>query len=122
MYNVAFVEDDKCVAQKGCRLCIMYCPEADCIKLDTRKMKAYVVVEAQGKAQPLPAWRALWGKPGDRQPHVLELPWSPKTPFNLEQPRLERLALPREIRARFSGEVPGADMVGLGILKKLPPP
>ena len=45
MYNVAFVEDDKCVAQKGCRLCIMYCPEADCIKLDTRKMKAYVVVE-----------------------------------------------------------------------------
>jgi Pyruvate/2-oxoacid:ferredoxin oxidoreductase delta subunit len=23
----------------------MYCPEADCIKLDTRKMKAYVVVE-----------------------------------------------------------------------------
>jgi serine/threonine-protein kinase len=86
------------------------------------RLKAYVVVEAQGKAQPLPAWRALWGKPGDRQPHVLELPWSPKTPFNLEQPRLERLALPREIRARFSGEVPGADMVGLGILKKLPPP
>lgn len=44
MYNVAFVEDEKCVAQKGCRLCIMYCPEADCIKLDTTKMKAYVVV------------------------------------------------------------------------------
>ncbi len=42
MYNVAFVEDDKCVAQKGCRLCIMYCPEADCIKLDSQKMKAYV--------------------------------------------------------------------------------
>ena len=44
MYNVAYVEDESCVAQKGCRLCIMYCPEADCIKLDTVKMKAYVVV------------------------------------------------------------------------------
>ena len=44
MYNVAYVEDEKCVAQKGCRLCIMYCPEADCIRLDTTKMKAYVVV------------------------------------------------------------------------------
>jgi len=44
MYNVAYVEDESCVAQKGCRLCIMYCPEADCIKLDTTKMKAYVVV------------------------------------------------------------------------------
>ncbi len=45
MYNVAFVEDDKCVAEKGCRLCIMYCPEADCIRLDTRKVKAFVVVD-----------------------------------------------------------------------------
>ena len=45
MYNVAFVEDDKCVANKGCRLCIMYCPEADCIVMDTRKMKAYVVID-----------------------------------------------------------------------------
>jgi pyruvate ferredoxin oxidoreductase delta subunit len=43
MYNVAYVHDDKCVAEKGCRLCIMYCPEADCIRLDTKKMKAYVV-------------------------------------------------------------------------------
>jgi len=43
MYNVAYVHDEKCVAEKGCRLCIMYCPEADCIRLDTKKMKAYVV-------------------------------------------------------------------------------
>lgn len=45
MYNVAYVENEKCVAQKGCRLCIMYCPEADCVLLDTRKMKAIVIVE-----------------------------------------------------------------------------
>lgn len=45
MYNVAYVQDDKCVAEKGCRLCLMYCPEADCIRLDTRKMKAYVVID-----------------------------------------------------------------------------
>lgn len=45
MYNVAWVEDEKCIAQKGCRLCIMYCPESDCIKLDTKKMKAYVITD-----------------------------------------------------------------------------
>ncbi|HEY5648982.1 MAG TPA: pyruvate ferredoxin oxidoreductase [Nitrospiria bacterium] len=45
MYNVAYIVDDKCVAQKGCRLCIMYCPEPDCISLDTRKMKAKVVID-----------------------------------------------------------------------------
>jgi len=45
MYNVAFVEDEKCVADKGCRLCILYCPEADCIRLDTKKMKAFVVID-----------------------------------------------------------------------------
>jgi len=44
VYNVAYVHDDKCVAEKGCRLCIMYCPEADCIMLDTEKMKAKVVI------------------------------------------------------------------------------
>ncbi|CCQ91927.1 Pyruvate:ferredoxin oxidoreductase, epsilon subunit [Nitrospina gracilis 3/211] len=43
MYNVAYVHDDKCIAEKGCRLCIMYCPEADCIKLNTEKMKAEVI-------------------------------------------------------------------------------
>ena len=45
MYNVAHIVDDKCVAQKGCRLCIMYCPEPDCINLDTRKMKAVVFID-----------------------------------------------------------------------------
>jgi pyruvate ferredoxin oxidoreductase delta subunit len=43
MYNVAYVKDEACIAEKGCRLCIMYCPEADCIRLDTIKMKAYVI-------------------------------------------------------------------------------
>ncbi len=45
MYNVAWVTDDKCVAEKGCRLCIMYCPEADTVMLDQTTMKAYVVVD-----------------------------------------------------------------------------
>lgn len=45
MYNVAFVDDDKCIAEKGCRLCIMYCPEADTILMDQVKNKAYVVVD-----------------------------------------------------------------------------
>lgn len=44
MYNVAYVHNDKCVAEKGCRLCIMYCPEADCIMLNAETMKAEVVI------------------------------------------------------------------------------
>lgn len=42
MYNVAQVLDEKCVAKKGCRLCIMYCPEANCLDLNTVKMVAEV--------------------------------------------------------------------------------
>ena len=34
MYNIAQVTAEKCVAKKGCRLCIMYCPEANCLDLD----------------------------------------------------------------------------------------
>ena len=45
MYNVAYVDNDKCVAEKGCRLCIMYCPEADCVRFDTRENKAFVVID-----------------------------------------------------------------------------
>ncbi|MEE9258991.1 MAG: 4Fe-4S dicluster-binding protein [Nitrospinaceae bacterium] len=45
MYNIAFVHNDKCIAEKGCRLCIMYCPEADTIMLDQKTMKAVVIVE-----------------------------------------------------------------------------
>jgi len=44
VYNVAYVDDDKCIAEKGCRLCIMYCPEADTIMLDPEKQKAVVVL------------------------------------------------------------------------------
>lgn len=43
MYNVAFVHEEKCIAEKGCRLCIMYCPEADTILLDQEAVKAKVV-------------------------------------------------------------------------------
>jgi len=42
MYNVALVDEEKCVAKKGCRLCIMYCPESNCLDLNTEKMVAEV--------------------------------------------------------------------------------
>lgn len=45
MYNVAQVTDEKCVAKKGCRLCIMYCPEANCLDLNPEKMVAEVHIE-----------------------------------------------------------------------------
>ena len=44
MYNVAYVDESKCIAEKGCRLCIMYCPEADTIMLDAKKQKATVIL------------------------------------------------------------------------------
>ena len=45
MYNIALVHNDKCIAEKGCRLCIMYCPEADTVMLDQKTMKAIVIVD-----------------------------------------------------------------------------
>jgi len=45
MYNVAQVIDEKCTAKKGCRLCIMYCPEANCLDLNVSKMVAEVTIE-----------------------------------------------------------------------------
>ena len=45
MYNVAFVDENKCIAEKGCRLCIMYCPEADCIMLNADTKKAFVIID-----------------------------------------------------------------------------
>ena len=45
MYNVAQVTDEKCVAKKGCRLCIMYCPEANCLDLNSDKMVAEVYID-----------------------------------------------------------------------------
>jgi pyruvate ferredoxin oxidoreductase delta subunit len=45
MYNVAQVIDDKCVAKKGCRLCIMYCPEANTLDLNSDKMVAEVRID-----------------------------------------------------------------------------
>jgi len=44
MYNIAQVIDEKCVAKKGCRLCIMYCPEANCLDLNVTKMVAEVMI------------------------------------------------------------------------------
>jgi len=45
MYNVAQVIYEKCTAKKGCRLCIMYCPEANCLDLNVNKMVAEVVID-----------------------------------------------------------------------------
>ena len=44
MYNVAQVTDEKCVAKKGCRLCIMYCPEANTLDLNVEKLVAEVFI------------------------------------------------------------------------------
>ena len=43
MYNIAWVDNDKCIADKGCRLCIMYCPEADTVMMDESTNKAIVI-------------------------------------------------------------------------------
>ena len=37
MYYVAEINEEACVANKGCRLCIMYCPEANCIMMNDEK-------------------------------------------------------------------------------------
>jgi pyruvate ferredoxin oxidoreductase delta subunit len=51
MYAVAEVIEENCVANKGCRLCIMYCPEADTILLNQKdpQKKVAMVVEQRCK-------------------------------------------------------------------------
>ncbi len=48
MYNVAHVDESKCTAEKGCRLCIMYCPESDCIILNENKKATIVLDRCKG--------------------------------------------------------------------------
>ncbi len=43
MYSIAIIDADKCTAEKGCRLCIMFCPEPDTILFDPITKKAVVV-------------------------------------------------------------------------------
>jgi serine/threonine protein kinase len=88
-----------------------------------QRLHAYAVpAEKESPAQPLQAWTRLWGTPGERQPHVLDLPAMAKIAFSLEHPRADRLGLPREVRARFGEAVPGADLARLGLLRRLPGP
>ena len=88
-----------------------------------RRLHAYAVAaEGPDEAQPLATWTQLWGTPGEQQPHVLDMPATPQTTFSVEVPRPERLALPPEMQARFGASAPGADLAGLGLLRKLPGP
>ena len=43
MYAVARVKDEDCTAEKGCRLCILYCPEPDTIIYNAEKKVAEVI-------------------------------------------------------------------------------
>jgi pyruvate ferredoxin oxidoreductase delta subunit len=48
MYAVAAIIEEACIAGKGCRLCMVYCPEADTITYDPVR-KVAVVNEARCK-------------------------------------------------------------------------
>ena len=48
MYAVATVNETDCIAGKGCRLCMTYCPEANTINYDPVR-KVAVVNEARCK-------------------------------------------------------------------------
>lgn len=43
MYAVARVKDEDCTAEKGCRLCILICPEPDTIIFNAEKKVAEVI-------------------------------------------------------------------------------
>jgi hypothetical protein len=67
-------------------------------------------------AQPESLWTRLWGPAGERRPFVRE--WPSYRSFDLDNPKLERLALPPTIRQQIKGRPPGADIEQLGLLKK----
>jgi len=45
MYAIAKVKEEDCTAEKGCRLCIIACPEPDTIMYDAKKGVAVVIVD-----------------------------------------------------------------------------
>jgi hypothetical protein len=84
-----------------------------------QRLHAFAVREDGLEEVPtLKDWTRLWGTPGEQQPVMLEWPAGAKTTFSMEIPRPERLALPPEAGPRFGASVPGADLVGLGLLRK----
>ncbi len=68
--------------------------------------------------QSLADWLALWGRTGEQDALAVDPGPPVKTPFNVDAPQLERLALPREVRPEPGNAPPGADLGRLGLLKK----
>ncbi len=84
-----------------------------------RRLDSFATVAAQ----PTPGkllysdWLALWGRTGEQDAQVVE-PAAAKTPFNVDAPQLERLALPRTFRPEPGNPPPGADLLRLGLKRK----
>jgi hypothetical protein len=85
-----------------------------------RRLESYHALAgpAAGTKQTLTDWEQLWGRAGEQDALTVEPGPAKKATVDVDDPQLERLALPANVRAAPGNPLPGADLVRLGVLKK----
>lgn len=83
---------------------------------DHKKLQGYYAT-GETQKQPFKDWIKLWGSSGE-QDFVLADPAKAAKPFAVDPPTWSLLALPPAIRITTGRPPHGADLVGLGIVKK----
>jgi hypothetical protein len=61
-------------------------------------------------AQPHSAWTRCWGKAGDADALMVDLPAAERK-LDVDFPKLEHLLLPAALRAKLKGPLPGSDLI-----------
>jgi hypothetical protein len=82
-----------------------------------KRLRGTVTLPGRAEPQPFATWQRLWGSPGESRPLVVDVPGGDKSTMSADNVLLERLLFPPQARPTV-GDIPGANLVQLGILKK----
>ncbi len=86
---------------------------------DHKRLAAYArFLPGGSEVSSLPTWQRLWGLPNEHKPFLVDLPTTDKFTVKMDAPKLDRLALPPQLKAAPGESLPGANLVVLKILKK----
>jgi serine/threonine-protein kinase len=77
----------------------------------------YVASDEASKKQPLKEWRRIWGTPGEQDAVTVE-GVKPAKAFTPNPPSWPHLVLPPRVRVGSGAPSYGADLVGLGLVKR----
>jgi hypothetical protein len=86
---------------------------------DQRRLHACAApAEGPAAAQPMRTWEQFWGSFGEQQARLLDRPPGDRSTFSVSNPQLRLLALPAQFPLKPGEVEPGADLDGLGLLKR----